>query len=109
LEVTAIKRAITPTLVLAALPVALLAANLKPPQCTEPARPAQVGTVEEFNEFARAALKYRECLLGYADKQKKISDAYGAAANAATKRWNAFAAQRPAAPSPNPKQGQTGS
>ena len=109
MEVTKIKRAIAPTLVLAALPAALLAANLKPPQCAEPSRPAQVDTVEEFNKFARAALKYRECLLGYAAKQKKISDAHGAAANAATERWNAFAAQRPAAPSPNPKQGQTGS
>ena len=103
------KRATTLAWVLAVLPAALPAADIKPPACPEPARPAQVETVEEFNEFARAALKYRECLLGYANEQKKISDAHGAAANAAIKRWNTFAAERPAAPAPKPKQGQAGS
>ena len=103
------KSALTLGMVLVTLPFALSAADIKPPACPEPERPEVVETVEEFNEFARAALKYRECLLGYADAQKKISDAHGAAANAAIKRWNTFAAKRPKAPSASESQGNSGS
>jgi|SaaInlStandDraft_5_1057022.scaffolds.fasta_scaffold151467_2 hypothetical protein len=103
------KRAIIAALILATLPASMPAADLKPPECPEPARPAKVKTVEEYNQFARSALKYRECLLGYADEHKKISNAHGGAANAAIKRWNAFAAQRPAAPAPKPTPGTSGS
>lgn len=101
-------RARTGAMILALLPAALSAADIAPPQCPEPERPEVVKTVEEYNEFARAALAYRTCLLDYAGEQKKISDAHGAAANAAIKRWNTFAAQRPPAPSAS-GQGNSGS
>ena len=103
------KRGLVIMLATLTVPASIQAADITPANCPEPARPEVVDSVEEYNAFAREALKYRDCLLGYADEHKKQSDAHGKAANDAIKRWNKFAAERPPEPGVGGSEAKSGS
>lgn len=73
--------------------VSSVSAQVRPPACTEPAKPESLSTQESINNWARVVEEYQRCLTDYADRQKKLSDAYAKAANDAVGRWNRFVQQ----------------
>lgn len=70
-----------------------IAAEIAPPDCPKPDRPAEFRNSEHANKYWRKAEGFQQCLMKYAKAQKALSDQHGKAANDAIGQWNAFVAE----------------